>query len=457
MNKCLFNLLKYIGIFLITVLVLFLLLILTAKIPKEKITDNLKESLQFFKDNRGIEMLSSRREYRYIHYYADSILLNIIYGIDSDNTVKSVLEAKYYETIRADVNNDFIKVVEQDLEPNQEYLRYWHGSMAILRPLLVFFNMEQIYLMNKVALWGLAAALLILLFFKSKKVAIIYVISMVLIAFQYVPMCFEYSWTFYIMFIASIIAIICDKRSRGNSWLYKLFFVTGIVTCYLDFLTTEIITVLVPLLLVIYIRKEENRITGFKETFKFICISCVLWFCGYGLMWFAKWIIASLVLGINAMEYVKDNLLLRINGLQGMPNHKILYEYVISENFYTLYPINILKKKTVTTVMYVVLGILLLVFDWKNIKKKWFALLTFLISLAPYVRYLILANHSYRHSFFTFRSQIITIIGLGIVIIECLNYKLLLKKVKLKNIKNVVSVWRKNGKSRTNDTNTMSR
>ena len=452
MKKYVCNVLKYIGIFLVAVLVLFLLLVLTAKIPKEKITDNLKESLPFFKENRGIERLSPKKEYTYIHYYADSTLLNIIYGIDSENTVKSVVEAKYYEQYKAEVNKYFIRAVEENIEPNQEYLRYWHGGMVVLRPLLVFFNMEQIYLINKIALWGLAIALYLLLFMKSKKLAIIYAISIVLIAFPYVPMCFEYSWTFYIMFMVSIIAILLDKPSRGNSFLYKLFFITGIVTCYLDFLTTELITILVPVLLVLVIRKEEKRITDFKDTFKFIFVSCALWLCGYSFMWLAKWIIASLVLGINAMDYVKENLILRINGLQGLPTYEILYKNVISNNLRNLDIINIVKNEsTKKAICLVLLGTLLLVFDWKNIKKKWFALLVFLISLVPYARYLFLANHSYRHSLFTYRAQIITIIGLGIVIVECLNYKLL-NKVNIKGIKNI---WRKNGKNRTNDTNTV--
>ena len=42
-------------------------------------------------------------------------------------------------------------------------------------------------------------------------------------------------------------------------------------------------------------------------------------------MWFAKWIIASLILNINAMKYVKDNAMLRINGLQGLKTKEEMY------------------------------------------------------------------------------------------------------------------------------------
>ena len=120
--------------------------------------------------------------------------------------------ARYYETVKVDVNNDFIKVVEKDKEPNQQYIRYWHGSMVILRPLLVFFNFEQILLINKITMWILAIILLVILFKNSKPLAVAYIISMVMIAFPIVPMCLEYTWTFYIMLIASILAILIEKK-----------------------------------------------------------------------------------------------------------------------------------------------------------------------------------------------------------------------------------------------------
>ena len=74
--------------------------------------------------------------------------------------------------------------------------------------------------------------------------------------------------------------------------------------------------------------------------------------------------------------------------------------------------------------------------DWKNIKKKWFAGVLMLIAITPYVRYLVLANHSYRHSMFTFRTQIITVIAVIGAILETLNYRLLFKEIN----------WRKNWK-----------
>lgn len=427
------NILKYILIFILVIFVALRLLIITAKIPKQAISKNMKESVGFFKEHIGIDEIQKRREYTSIHYYADSILLNIIYCIDSDNPVESVIWAKYYETVKADINRDFITVVENDNNPNQQYMRYWHGSMVILRPLFVFFNIEQIYLINKIVMWGLAIILLIILLKKCKILALAYITAMIMIAFPIVPMCLEYIWTFYIMIISSIIAILIEKK--GNSNLFILFFINGMLTCYFDFLTTEIITLFVPVIFVIYIRKKEERLNDFKEGFLLLVKISILWGIAYSGMWFAKWILSSIILKTDITQYVKDNVMLRINGLQGLDSYKELYSEVIFKNWHTLYPINIVKRTSdlIIGVTFFIITILIC-FDWRNINKKWIVAILLIISAMPYIRYLILANHSYRHAFFTFRSQIITIICIVLIFAECLNYKILFKEVKLKKI-----------------------
>lgn len=427
--KWLKNIFKYMLIYIITVGILFSLLSLSSTIPRSAIQEKMEESVEFFKRNSGVDEILKRREYTTLHYYADSVLLDIIYCINSQEPVKSTMWANYYKEVEADINNDFIKVVEEDLEPNEQYLRYWHGSMLILRPLFTFLNIEQIYVLNKVIMYSLAIAVFVLIFRKSKKIAIIFLVSMVMIAFPIVPYCLEYSWTFYIMLITSIIAIQIEKK--GNKKLYQMFFISGILTCFFDFLTTEIITVLVPLLLVLLIRKEENRLSDFKNEFKFIAISCLVWGIAYISMWLTKWILASIILNINAIQYVKDNAMLRINGLQGLDSKKDMYIGALYFNWHNLYPINIIKnKKELLKYVLIFLVVLCILIDWKNIKKKWFAGLLILIAIIPYIRYLVMANHSYRHAIFTFRDQIITCIAVIGSILEILNYKILFKEIK---------------------------
>jgi len=284
-------------------------------------------------------------------------------------------------------------------------------------------------------LGGLAIALFVLLFRKSKGLAFVYLVSMIMIAFPIVSKCLEYTWMFYVMLIASIIAVCIEKK--GDKSLSILFFITGMVTCFLDFLTTEIITLFVPMLLVLIIRKKEGRLTKFKEGFVFVIRTGVLWSIGYVGMWIAKWALSSIILGINAMDYVTEKAINRINGLQGLTSRSRMYKGAIINNLHALYPINIIKKKVDLKLILISFAIFVAIFmDWKNIKKMWFPVLLLMIALTPYLRYLVLANHSYRHSIFTFRSQMITVIALGNVVLESLNYRLIFKEIKFrKNMK----------------------
>lgn len=433
--KSIKSIIKYIIIFIIALILLFSILVATAKIPKSWIETNLKESVDFFKKTAGVETILKRRDYTTLHLYADSVLLNIIYCIDSENPVESVLWANMYKEMEADINNDFIKVVEEEKLPTEQYLRYWHGSMAILRPLLTILNIEQIYRLNTIILGLLATILFVLLWKKSKCLSILYLLAMIMIAFPIVPLCLEYSWTFYVMIISSIIAITIEYKSEKV--LNILFFLTGMLTCYLDFLTTEIITIFVPIILVLIIRNKEGRLSNIKEGIIFVIRSSFLWGVAYVGMWLAKWILASIILNINALDYVVEEAMNRINGLQGLDTRKEMYTGAIFKNWYTLYPINIIKRKT--NLYWILVGfiILLLFIDWKKLKqdkqRRTFTILLLIIAITPYLRYIILANHSYRHYIFTFRTQIITIIAFGWIILQNLNYSLIIKKENFKS------------------------
>lgn len=429
------KIIKYVLIFITTVSILFFLLVLTAKIPKKAIEKNIKDSILFYEKHTGIDRIKIGYFDTYIHYYADTRKLNILYNIDSKHPIKSILWAEYYQKVNIDSNNDFIDMLTNDRKTNTNYLRYWNGCLLFLRPLLIVFNMENIYLINKILLIILFIVLFIMLFLRSKKTAIIYLLSLIITSSWYVSYCIEYSVMFYVMFITSIIALIIDKKGSSNqdSKLFVLFFITGIITTFFDFLTTEILTIFVPLLFIILIRKEEGRLGNLKSLIIFCLKACILWFVGYGLMWVAKWVLSSIILNINSFDYVKRNLTMRFNGLQGVRDHSTLYKNVIPRNIFSIGIMNYIKRNfynwKVKYAVVVFISLVLVFTNWKKMKNKKYLLILFVIALVPYARYLILANHSYRHIMFTFRDQIITLIVLIYTFVDCFNKELLNKKV----------------------------
>lgn len=411
------NILKYSVIFFATISVLIALLLISALIPKNSIINNLNKSAEFFKGVNGINRRTIAKEYETVHYYADSILLNIILNIDSNRPIESIFEAKYYEHIKADVNDDFINAITNGLEANQQYLRYWHGTVSLIRPLLILFSINQIYTINKILFTILLLILTIILFKKSKILSVVFLISCCIATLHITTMCIEYFSTVLIMLIISIIAVLIERN--GNKNLYVLFFVSGILTCFFDFLTTETLTILIPVMFVVLIRYKENRIKDFKSELKFLIISFSLWGIAYISTWITKWILSSIILKINALDYVKDNLMMRINW---NGKNKINYEVIknaILLNLRVLYPLNRLKIMHVYIVLSVLVGFatLLQIINIIDGKNNWINYILALIGIIPYIRFGVLINHSYNHYFFTFRAQLTSIIALICIII----------------------------------------
>lgn len=449
MKKLLKHTAKYLSIYIMVVLILFLMLVITSKIPRKAIYNNLKESADYYRELPGIRRKSAAKEYESIHYYADSMLLNIMYYINPDHPITSSMEAMFYQEKEYDSNEDFVKVMDENVEANQQYIRYWHGSLSILTPLMIFMNIEQIYILSNVVFWVLMIILVYLLWKKYKTLAIAFIIASIMIKIEIMPNCIEYLWTGLIMLITSILSILWEKK--GSHKLYLLYFITGMVTCYLDFLTTETLTILIPMIIVLLIRYKDERVTNWKEGFKFVIISGLIWFIGYCLMWGAKWLLASIILNINALDYVKENALLRLN-TNSDEMIKCDFPTTFTKNFTNLYPLNkIIKNMSVMILLFIFLALIYLILktiskfiivltknDDTRPKERWIKILLFLIGTIPYVRYLFLLNHSYFHSFFTYRAQMPTIIAIIFIMIYSVDKRIrkkLSENIKLKKFK----------------------
>lgn len=418
---------KYVIVFFFVVIILLMLLVVTAKIPKESIEENIEESVSYLSRNTEINYIKRKHPFMWLHIYADEMILNIINNIDTSKPLESVLEAKYYDDGLGSLKE---QMEDKTLEANKEYIRYWYGSMIFVRSMLVFFNIYEIYVVNAVIMLILLLFLLgILIKKKQKALVVIFIVAFIMTGSVFVPFCLEYTWVYMIMLIVSIIAVLIEKK--GNKVLRMLFFITGILTCFFDFLSAELVTLLVPLTLILGIRYKEKRIDSLKENMKFLLSILISWLVGYFGMWIAKWLIASIVLKINALDYVVDKALVRVNGVMPFESKSEMYLEVIPKNIFSLYPFNLIVDKLLLLYFAIVMLIAFIVLkkDKKEIKK----IIPFLvIAVIPYIRYLVLANHSYRHYFFTFREQFSTIMCIILIFIYGIDKNKMNKTIKIK-------------------------
>lgn len=414
--------LKYVLFFLIAVLILVGILVLSAYIPRSAIKENVRDSAEylcekqvFFTQLDGID--SSR-----IDRYADSILLGIAYQYDDSHPLESVMESSYYYTDYQNENDNLMDAVTFDYEPNQEYMRYWHGSNAIVRPLLCILDIQQIYILNGIVLALLALWLLVLLLRARAFVPAAGIVAgLILTSVWFVPFSLEYTWTYMLMLIMSLAGWKAANRQRWK-WLGILFLFSGILTNYLDFLTTESLTLLVPLLLVLWVGRSCKRTVA--QMFRTAVSAFLAWGAGYVGMWLMKWIVASCVLRENIMPYVTGHIEERVGGGVGVG----LWEFLsgaITRNIRCLFPLEY------GTAGWIIGGILVLlccytgfVYRKKQLCVKWIQLYV-VIGLVPYIRYIVLHNHSYLHSFFTYRAQMATVLAIALILGEITDWRYL--------------------------------
>lgn len=407
------------------------LLVLSALVSKESVRENFKESASFLSEGEDFLFMEEGVRSSCIHIYADSITLNIAYGYDLDAPLESVMWSKYSEG-KNDAKDDFYSAVYEDAEANYQYLRYWHGSAGVVKFLHLFLNIKQIYILNGCIFILLTALLLYKLVKKGFKAeAVVYVLSLIAVSIWYVPFALEYTWCFLIMAATALITVSMALKERYTH-MGLVFLLCGIITIYLDFLTTETITLIVPLMLVLVIRRRQNRIDQGKAFFKkeviFATKNSALWLGGYVFMWIAKWVTASIVLGENVMPYVTEHIEERLSGEITNASGLGYAFFSVWRNLKQIFPVDHgLTGGIILGVLIVVICYLGFVYHRKKIEWSTIILLS-LYGLVPIVRFMVLRNHSTHHYFFTFRALVASVLAILLSVTQIIDLNLILKK-----------------------------
>ena len=421
--------LPLIVIFFSTALFCFLLLIGTAAIPKEGIKENCRASAEYFYGKEEYPYVIKEQFNTRWDNYADNVLVSIMYQLEQEDLIASVIKSSYYHGKDEDINVSFLKTVEQEMEPNIDYFRYWHGMQVFLRPLFLFSDIVGARIVLGIFLLLLTIFTSLLMINKGEKaLGSCYLVANILIQSWVCVFCVEYVSTFLIMNVVTAITVfLCEKykedRGKLNKAFVKLMCSAGVATCFFDFLTTETLTITIPLfvLLVFVYRNGQLKKTG--EEIVFFAQNGIVWGSAYGLMFGLKWLLASMVMGKEAFERALESAAIRMTGdiVLGKTNLDPLatpFQRVtraLGRNMGALFPL----KEDMTMGMVVVLfgGGLFLAFAiiymlrGRNFSGR-MLLLSSLLCLVPYARYMVLANHAYLHFFFTYRAQLILLLML---------------------------------------------
>lgn len=394
----------FLYIFLVSIFTLLLTSVFA--IPTSAIKNNIVESVkQIQKEGLWFQPLGF---YLFqIDNMTDCLMMNINASADSDNPIRSSMIDNYSQPYEYGDTGTYLKMDQTTLDIAEnganestifsDYARYWHGYQVVLRPLLYFFNYNQIRVINYIALFVLITITIVLLY---KRLNIIYALSfaatLVLSNIMIVPLAIQFSTCFYIALFGMIIILNCN-RITDSKRLTIIFFTIGAFTSYMDFLTTPILTLGFPLLVLIAINKEKERLrTLFTQSF--------VWFLGYASIWASKWLIGWILTGENIIDTAMACAQQRMGntivfGGVEMPMNQF-FEIILSKLSNMIYPICIAIG---------IVTILFILYFYKNRDKlKKFDWLV-IIAIMPIAWFIVMKNHSLQHIFFTWRDFILTL------------------------------------------------
>ncbi len=397
-NKIIF---RYLTTFLLIIFSFLLMLYFSAIIPHKYISNNTQKSVsqlyELFKGNT-----TEAQPYEQFEQYGDFKNLMMIYYGDEKYPIKSMVEMNYPAV--CELLGTCIYAFDSNDNVMLNYSRYWHGQTTILKPLLIFFDINFINILSIVVFSILFIITLILLFRTDKLFSIAFLLASLSINIFFVPKSIQFLIVFIIMLIGIIIIKFLYERKSKNIDLF--FFIIGMVTCYYDFLTVETITLTMPLLLYLYLKNKNNDSFNYKEIIKYI----ILWGIGYAGTFAAKWFIDFLHYGPGIISDIMHGASIRT-----WNSNNIMEElkFSIINNFIPIIPFVYINNGHIILAL---LLLLLLSFDL-FVNKKYIKIL--FIVLIPILRYLVLTFHSANLYFYTYRA-LLPVIIIGILIISSL-------------------------------------
>lgn len=287
---------------------------------------------------------------------------------------------------------DYLEKIPQAQEV--EYSRYWHGYLLVLKPLLFFTTFNTIRLLNSAVQLILAGCVAI--GFCRKKAYLLAKFFMMSLPFLFLVSTYaslSLSICYYVMTIALLIQLKYDQCFDRKGIYGEFFLITGMVTCYFDFLTYPVITLVYPLCVYVYFHGS----TPGGDIRKMLDYS-VRWFCGYLGLWASKWLLTDLLTDSSTVKDALYNLVVRTDSAEGYSRLKG-FAHVILEN-----------SKVYGNWCYMVLAaaiLIILIVEMAKLRgrrKNCKQIVPYiLLALYPLVWFLVTENHSEQHWQFTCR------------------------------------------------------
>lgn len=334
--------------------------------------------------------------------FTDALIMSQVYNMDRQRPLWSVMSMVRTADFDPDQPGALLKTVQGVPQEPRPYPRYWHGSTFLYRWMLAFMEINSIrftlFLLSSLLLLACCGLLLRHLGWLR---TLFFAFAFVMV-YGYVM---QFSMQFFPVLAIALVGVMLTVHgtAKGKD-LRWLFFLLGAITCYFDLLTVPLLTLGLPL--AVWLAMKEDAPVSLWEGLKQLVMLSLLWGLGFALSFGAKWGLATLLTGEDVFTDAYGASMYRMEADDFTRWDAVSFNYEM---------IN-------TSLVWVVAGVVLLYAVIQSIRKPGVAKvwlkrpLFLLIVLMPYVWYLLLANHSYLHWWFTYRLQAVAILGLLLAI-----------------------------------------
>jgi hypothetical protein len=413
------SILKYVKTFLFFVVVFFIFSLLSCLIPYRCIQKNIENSLpELVEAGNYPNAILKGEQYREDNF-TDALILNIIVSSDSKKPVWSALTnpfsfqapdtEKWYAIthLKHKVNN-------MDISPNKLYGRYWFGSAAVTKFLLIGMKYQQLK-----RLLYIISTLLLLIFAVRMVNKVGWLKSLpiflaLLFANFFVT---QFSLQFFpVMAIALLGGIwMCENGFKSQEKITLFLFITGMFTAYFDLITTPLLTLGLPLIIYLILKEKEQK--SIWEHLKIIFIFCSFWFMGFAGAWVMKWVLAYIFADATAFNMAMKAI-----------------RWSTSTDDYTRRDAIVANIKLLPLLWLSLVLLFLMILSFLSFNKKGIPLAVafIVVGILPYTMYVALPYNAYPHWWFTYRSQIITMSCAMLFFVSLIDWERLKTKLKIK-------------------------
>ena len=407
------------GILAASVITGYLLLVLVFCIPQSRLFNGLGNSVPVLQRDNLEEVVFGYPSSR-LDVFTDGAMLNAALHTCDESPFKRAVACYQYIYYDLSRSEGFIAYFEpREPDGSMSYVRYWHGMLVYLKPLLLFFNYSDIRMLNQL---GQVALMCLLIYaFAARKmyryIPAVFMVYFFLMPYT-LPFSMQYSNVFYIGFGAlAVLFLFYDRIKDGNGLLY-LFLLTGIITSYMDLLTYPVFAVGLPLAgLIILDAEYGNAGTGFVYEVKRFVSCAISWAVGYAGMWAGKILIALPFYGTQAFADALESAGKRSG--TGAASEGITYADALYANLF-MYKNSIYKLSLILYTLAVIAFIVYYIVKRKGSLRTGFIPFFLCITASPFMWYFVTVEHAHVHAFMTYKSLTVAVFAYCLMLVYML-------------------------------------